>query len=66
MIIVFPEYLHVYTFSNEPAHDKTYKMACAPSKDSDQPGHQPSLIGAFAVHMKKAWVLNYPLSMSED
>ena len=23
----------------EPAHDKTNKMACAPSEDSDQPGH---------------------------
>ena len=23
----------------EPAHYKTYKMACAPSEDSDQPGH---------------------------
>ena len=28
----------------EPQHDKTNKMACAPSKDSDQPGHSPSLI----------------------
>ena len=28
----------------EPPHDKTNKMACAPSKDSDQPGHPPSLI----------------------
>ena len=28
----------------EPAHDKTSKMACAPSKDLDQPGHPPSLI----------------------
>ena len=28
----------------EPAHDKTNKMACAPSEDSDQPGHPPSLI----------------------
>ena len=36
---------------NEPPHDKTNKMACAPSKDSDQP-----------VRMKKAWVLSYPLS----
>ena len=46
---------------------------CAPSEDSDQPGHPPSLIRVFAVrmprliwvfavHMKKAWVLNYPLS----
>ena len=33
----------------EPEHDKTYKMACAPSKDSDQPGHPPSLIRIFAV-----------------
>ena len=37
-------------------------MACAPSEDSDQPGHSPSLIKVFAVHMKKAWVLSYPLS----
>ena len=48
--------------SLEPAHDKTNKMACAPSEDSDQPRHAPSLIGVFAVHLKKAWVLSYPLS----
>ena len=47
---------------NEPPHDKTNKMACAPSEDSDQPGHPPSLIRVFAVRMKKAWVLSYPLS----
>ena len=35
---------------------------CAPSEDSDQPGHLPSLIRAFAVRMKKAWVLSYLLS----
>ena len=35
---------------------------CAPSKDSDQPGHLPSLIRDFAVRMKKAWVLSYPFS----
>ena len=40
-------------------------MACAPSKDSDQPGHLPSLIRVFAVHMKKTWVLNYPLSAQQ-
>ena len=28
---------------------------CAPSEDSDQPGHLPSLIRVFAVCMKKAW-----------
>ena len=35
---------------------------CAPSEDSDQPGHPPRLIRVFAVRMKKAWVLSYPLS----
>ena len=45
----------------EPPHDKTNKMACAPSEDSDQPGHSPSLITVFAVRMKKAWVLTYPM-----
>ena len=37
-------------------------MACAPSEDSDQSGHPPSLISVFVVRMKKAWVLSYPLS----
>ena len=37
-------------------------MAYAPSEDSDQPGHPPSLIRVFAVCMKKHWVLSYPLS----
>ena len=35
---------------------------CAPSEDSDQAGHPPSLIRVFTVRMKKAWVLSYPLS----
>ena len=34
---------------------------CAPNGDSDQPGHLPSLIRVFTVHMKKPWVLSYPL-----
>ena len=33
----------------EPQHYKTNKMTCAPSEDSDQPGHPPSLIRVFAV-----------------
>ena len=37
-------------------------MACAPSENSDQPGHPPSLIRVFAVCMKKSWILSYPLS----
>ena len=32
-------------------HDKTNEMACAPSEDSDQPGHPPSLIRVFAVRL---------------
>ena len=34
-----------------PQHDKTNKMTCAPSEDSDQPGHLPSLVRVFAVHL---------------
>ena len=33
----------------ERQHDKTNKMTCAPSEDSDQPGLLPSLIRVFAV-----------------
>ena len=47
---------------NEPHRDKTNKMACAPSEDSDQPGHPPSLIRVFAVRLKKASSLSYSLS----
>ena len=35
----------------EPPHDKTNKMACAPSEDSDQPGHPPSLLRVFTVRI---------------
>ena len=38
---------------------------CAPSEDSDQPGHPLSLIRVFAVRMKKARVLSYPLSAQQ-
>ena len=47
---------------NEPPRDKTNRMACVPSKDSDQPGHPPSLIRVFPVRMKKIRVLSYQLS----
>ena len=35
---------------NEPAHDKTYKMVCAPGEDLDQPWHPPSLISLHCTH----------------
>ena len=45
---------------------KTNKMSLAPSEDSDQPGHLPSLIRVFTVRMKKHWVLSYPLRHCKD
>ena len=54
--------LFLKTCRNEPPHDKTNTMNFAPSEDSDQPGHSPSLIRVFAVRMKIAWVLSYPLN----
>ena len=51
--------------SYELPRGKTNKVACAPSEDSDQPGHPHSLIRVFAVHMKKAWILSYPLSAQQ-
>ena len=53
--------VHLALSWNEPPHDKTNKMACAPS--ADQPEHPPSLIRVFAVRMKKALVFSYPLSV---
>ena len=35
---------------NELTHDKTNKMICAPSEDTDQPGHPPSLISLRCPH----------------
>ena len=52
--------------SYEPPHDKTNKMTCAPSEDSDQPGHSSSLIRFFAVRLRKRWALRYPLRLWSD
>ena len=41
------------TRENELQNDKPYKMICAPSEDSDQPGHLPSLIRVFSVPLGK-------------
>ena len=34
----------------ESMHDKIYKKVCAPSEDSYQPGHPPSLISLCCLH----------------
>ena len=54
--------LEKFVISNEPQHDKTNRMTCAPSEVSDQPGHPLSLIRVFAGRMKKACIRNYQLS----
>ena len=43
----------------ERQHNMTNKMTCAPSEDSDQPGHPPSLIRVIAVRMRKSWILEH-------
>ena len=52
-------------FIFEPLLHKINDMLCAPSKDSDQPGHPCSLMGVFAMCVKKALVLKYPFSVHE-
>ena len=38
----------------EPPHDKTNKVWCMPSRDSDQPGNPPSLIRVFAACCRRS------------
>ena len=48
--------------TNVPEHNQTNKMICTSSQDSDKPGHPPSLIRVFSVHMRNPGVLGYRLS----
>ena len=59
-LIVSKTFLH--TFNTFEPHDKTNKVVCTPSEDSDQPRHPPCLTRVFAVRTKKAWFLSYSLS----
>ena len=49
------KYIGVATWQNQ-------QNECAPSEDSDQPGHPPSLTRIFAVRVKKAWIVSYPFA----
>ena len=40
---VIRTFIWAASITYEPSHDKTNKMACSPSEDSDQPGHPPSI-----------------------
>ena len=48
VVVTNPGYDHTRTIHGkvlfEHPHDKTNKVACAPSEDSDQPGRMPRLI----------------------
>ena len=52
--------------SNEPHREITNEMICAHSKDSDQPGHPPSLIRVFTVRLKIDRILAIHEVHSED
>ena len=41
----------LFSISFQPQHDKPKNMTCAPSENSDQTGHPPSLIRVFAVRI---------------
>ena len=41
------------SFFNVTPVSVSMNLDCAPSEDSDQPAHPPSLIRVFAVHLKK-------------
>ena len=56
----------MYYSTFEPQHDKTNKMACALSEDSDQPGHPPSLISFRCPQERKLGSLPTHWAHSED
>ena len=56
-------YMYYMLSKYEPQHDKTNNMVCAPSEDSDQPGHPPSLIRVLACAQ---WVAKDPSFLRAD
>ena len=50
----------MYLKRYEPVHNKNYKMACAPSEDSGQPGHSPSLISVTKTRLFKYMEISPP------
>ena len=63
MMLNFYDTILSPNITNEPPHDKTNIMRCAPSEDSDQPVHLPSLIRVFAV---RSMVANDPSFLHVD
>ena len=48
-------YVLLFPRSYEPSHDKTNKMACAPSEDSDQPGPLPVVLSYLISAQSFCW-----------
>ena len=59
-------YLAVYrthaVFRIKPGPSISYKIASAPSEDSDKPAHPRMLISLFVVCLKTLWISGYPNS----
>ena len=51
--------------TKEPTYDINNKRACAPSKDSDKPWRQTSMVRVFAVRMMKSLVLSHSRKTNE-
>ena len=58
---ILPNFFSYFNWNMSRCTTKPTKLR-VPSKDADQPGHLPSLIRVFTVHMKKHWALNYIMS----
>ena len=56
-------YLDAFTILNEPSQEITNKITCAPSEDSDQPGHPPSLISLRCPHEERLGPAQVDLSL---
>ena len=59
--VAFFRWPYIYYSSVEPRHDITNKVTGRPSKTQISLGICP-VWSVFAIRMKKAWVLSYPLS----
>ena len=51
----YADYFKHWYSNFERTYDKTNKIACASSEDSDEPGHPPSLISLRCPNGKKSW-----------
>ena len=58
--------LNVVTLDKQSRYLLTYKMACAPSEDSDQPGHPSSLISLWCLLEQSLGATHWAQSKDSD